>query len=202
MSVSIPLPLMMTATGAQSEGKVVDPDRPVIEQCLAGDPQGFRELYQRHQQRVRSLLFQLCGATIALDDLVQEVFLRAWKGLRGLKHEAKFSTWLYRITWNVACDYRRQLGTRKSRHHQYLHNSEPLTPGPDLKQLHYEDLVQRGLAQLSLDYRSVLVMHDLQGLAQKEIAEILRIPVGTVKSRLFRARGTLRTYFINAGVSL
>ncbi|WP_448532645.1 sigma-70 family RNA polymerase sigma factor [Parathermosynechococcus lividus] len=201
MSVSIPLPLMTAAPRVHPQAKVSDPDRPVIEQCLAGHPHGFRELYQRHQQRVRSLLFQLCGA-IALDDLVQEVFLRAWKGLRGLKHEAKFSTWLYRITWNVACDYRRQLATHKSRRHQYLHNSEPLTPGPDLKQLHYEDLVQRGLAQLSLDYRSVLVLHDLQGLPQKDIAEILRIPVGTVKSRLFRARGTLRTYFTNAGVSL
>ncbi|BCX12621.1 MAG: RNA polymerase sigma factor [Thermosynechococcus sp.] len=199
MSVSLPLSAATASTDIVTQ--VNDPDRPLIEQCLAGHPNGFRELYQRHQQRVRSLLFQLCGA-VALDDLVQEVFLRAWKGLKGLKHEAKFSTWLYRIAWNVACDYRRQLAMRKLRHQQYLSQREPLTPGLDLRQLHYEDLVQRGLATLPLEYRSVLVMHDLQGLPQKEIAEILGIPVGTVKSRLFRARGTLRTYFTEAGVSL
>lgn len=201
MSVSLPLSAATASTDIVPRPQVNDPDRRIIEQCLSGHPNGFRELYHRHQQRVRSLLFQLCGA-VALDDLVQEVFLRAWKGLGGLKHEAKFSTWLYRIAWNVACDYRRQLATRKSRHQQYLYQNEPLTPGPDLRQLHYEDLVQRGLATLPLEYRSVVVMHDLQGLPQKEIAEILRIPVGTVKSRLFRARGTLRAYFTEAGVSL
>jgi len=62
MSVSIPLPLMTAAPSVHPQAKVSDPDRPVIEQCLAGHPHGFRELYQRHQQRVRSLLFQLCGA--------------------------------------------------------------------------------------------------------------------------------------------
>lgn len=201
MSVSLPLSVATASTDIVPRPQPSDLDRRIIEQCLSGHPNGFRELYQRHQQRVRSLLFQLCGA-VALDDLVQEVFLRAWKGLGGLKHEAKFSTWLYRIAWNVACDYRRQLATRKSRQQEYLYQLEPLTLGPDLRQLHYEDLVQRGLATLPLEYRSVLVMHDLQGLPQKEIAEILRIPVGTVKSRLFRARGMLRTYFSEAGVSL
>lgn len=201
MSVPLSLSAATASTAIVTQSPVNDPDRPLIEQCLAGHPKGFRELYQRHQQRVRSLLFQLCGA-VALDDLVQEVFLRAWKGLKGLKHEAKFSTWLYRIAWNVACDYRRQLATRKSRHQQYLDQQQPFTTAPDLRQLHYEDLVQRGLATLPLEYRSILVMHDLQGLPQKEIAEILNIPVGTVKSRLFRARGSLRTFFTEAGVSL
>lgn len=204
MGVSLPLTLMspMVASNTKTNTKTVaDPDWPAIQQCLAGHPQGFRQLYQRHHQRVRSLLFQLCGA-VALDDLVQDVFVRAWKGLPKLKHEAKFSTWLYRITWNVACDYRRQQATWRSRQGKMAYETEMLAPGPDLKQLHYQDLVQRGLAQLHLEHRSVLVMHDLQGLAQKDIAEILRIPVGTVKSRLFRARGYLRTFFEAAGVTL
>ena len=71
-----------------------------------------------------------------------------------------------------------------------------------LNQSHYQDMVQRGLTQLTEEHRSVLVLHDLQDLRQKEIAQILDIPVGTVKSRLFHARATLRTFFEQEGVQL
>ena len=138
-----------------------------------------------------------------LDDLVQEVFLRAWKGLPGFRQFAEFSTWLYRITWNVATDRRRKLGQERSRQDCL----ESLTPDSNdqtsaLNQSHYQDLVQRGLVQLTEEQRSVLVLHDLQDLPQKEIAQILDIPVGTVKSRLFHARTILRTFFQQEGVQL
>lgn len=188
-------------------------DQDLVKSCLQGDRHCFRILYQRHHSAVRSTLYQLCGSTsesingsggsVDLDDLEQEVFLRAWKGLKGFRQSAQFSTWLYRITWNVASDRRRKLGQERSR--QDCWPSLTLESGdqtPDLNQSHYQDMVQRGLDQLSEEQRSVLVLHDLQDLRQKDIAQILGIPVGTVKSRLFHARTTLRSFFQQEGVQL
>lgn len=176
-------------------------DSYLIEQCKQGDRHSFRQLYRRHQQRVRSILYPLCGAS-TLDDLVQEVFLRAWKGLPKLRQTSQFSTWLYRIAWNVASDQRRQFA-QAHENRQTLTKTVPLQQdAPDMMHLHYEDLVQRGLAQLSLEHRAVLVMHDLEDVPQKEVAEILGIPVGTVKSRLFHARDAMRQFLKQQGVQL
>jgi len=168
-------------------------DSYLVEQCLQGNQDCFRELYQRYQQRVRYSLYRLCGASL-LDDLVQEVFLRVWKGLPHLRQAAQFSTWLYRITWNVASDRRRQLGQQRCQEAKLIGDRAKLFPAPDLMHLHYLDLVQRGLQQIKLEHRAVLVLHDLEELPQKEVAQILGIPVGTVKSRLFHARAAMRQF--------
>lgn len=176
-------------------------DHELVHRCLQGEHHSFRWLYRRHQERVRSILHQMCGTTL-LDDLVQEVFLRAWKGLPRFQRTAKFSTWLYRITWNVACDQRQSFAQGRSRLQIISSQTASHADGPDLMHLHYQDLVQRGLQQLTLDHRSVLVLHDLEEVPQKEVAEILGIPVGTVKSRLFHARAAMRQFLENQGVQL
>ena len=176
-------------------------DSDLTAKSLNGDQQSFRQLYQRYQQRVRSTLYQLCG-TSALDDLVQEVFLRAWKGLPQLRQTAQFSTWLYRITWNVACDQRRQFAQQRNFNSKLETQDPKQWPAPDLMQLHYQDLVRRALEQLSLEHRAVIVLHDLEEVPQKEVAEILGIPVGTVKSRLFHARAAMRQFLQKQGVQL
>ncbi|UXE63934.1 MAG: sigma-70 family RNA polymerase sigma factor [Woronichinia naegeliana WA131] len=178
-------------------------DQQLVIQSQQGDATAFRHLYQSYQSKVRSTLYQLCGNQ-NLDDLVQEVFLRVWKGLPRLRQTNYFSTWLYRITWNVANDERRQfakqamtqggdlaeLETRLSRHQD----------SPSLMEMHYQDLVRRGLQSLSFEHRTVLVLHDLEDLPQKEVAEILKLPTGTVKSRLFYARQAIRTFLHEQGV--
>jgi RNA polymerase sigma factor (sigma-70 family) len=177
-------------------------DLELIRACQKGDADAFRGLYRRHQQRVRALLHHLCDAT-TLDDLVQEVFLRAWKGLPKMRGSAQFSTWLYRIAWNVGADYRRQMAKNNHRTQQqgaWVESMEQ-TASP-WQQIHCQDLVRRGLAQLSEDRAVVMILHDLQDVPQSEIAEILRIPVGTVKSRLFHARAMLRQFFQQEGVTL
>ncbi len=183
-------------------------DNYLVSLCLQGHSQIFNQLYQRHQSKVRSTLYQLCGND-GLDDLVQEVFIRAWKGLAKFKQTAQFSTWLYRITWNVACDRRRNFAKSRSRNVDVedltqladlsISGSEKVS---ELNNMHYRDLVQRGLTALSLEHRAVLVMHDLEELSQKEIAEIVDIPIGTVKSRLFHARGALRKFLESQGVEI
>ncbi|NJK28170.1 MAG: sigma-70 family RNA polymerase sigma factor [Coleofasciculaceae cyanobacterium SM2_3_26] len=174
-------------------------DGNLVKQCQHGDRQSFRHLYRRHQKKVRSLLYQLCGES-ALDDLVQEVFLRAWKGLPHLRQSATFATWLYRITWNVASDRRRELALARDR--QEVLTVEPASADRALMHLHYQDLVQKGLQMLSLSHRAVLVLHDLEDVPQKDIARILEVPVGTVKSRLFHARQTMRQFLQEEGVQL
>ncbi|HEY9635982.1 MAG TPA: sigma-70 family RNA polymerase sigma factor [Coleofasciculaceae cyanobacterium] len=193
------------ASNNDSAAKEPDTDRELVLQCQQGNKQSFRQLYQRYQQRVRSTLYQLCGAE-ALDDLVQEVFLRAWKGLPQLRQASQFSTWLYRICWNIASDRRRQFAQQRSFISKLKAGLEALSiqdskfsEAPDLMELHYQDIVQRGLQQLSFEHRAVLVLHDLEDLPQKEVAQILGIAVGTVKSRLFHARMSLRQYIQQQG---
>ncbi|MBD2149214.1 sigma-70 family RNA polymerase sigma factor [Pseudanabaena sp. FACHB-1277] len=189
----------------------VDPDLSLVQACLQGDSYAFKKLYQRHHQKVRSTLFQLCGSD-GLDDLVQDVFLRAWKGLPKFRQTAQFATWLYRIAFNVASDRRKVLAKMRSQsisvEDEQLANLADVDLGrnsdyqPALTQMHYQDLMQRGLAHLSDDHRAVLVLHDLEELPQKEIAEILAIPVGTVKSRLFHARSAIKKFLAAQGVEL
>lgn len=176
-------------------------DAVLIRGAIAGDTQSFRRLYQRHHQRVRALLYQL-GDANSLDDLVQEVFLRVWKGLPNFRQSSQFSTWLYRITWNVASDQRQSSARSRSRLETIAHQSPIQQDAPDLMHLHYQDVVQRGLKDLSFDHRTILVMHDLEGIAQRDIAEALEIPVGTVKSRLFHARAAMRQFLDRQGVQL
>ena len=179
-------------------------DRELVQRCANGDRASFRLLYHRHQQRVRGILYQL-GDPNSLDDLVQEIFLRAWKGLPKFRQTAQFSTWLYRIAWNVAAD-QRQGATRQRA--QMLTLTQPTevvannANNTDLMQLHYQDLVQRGLQHLSFAHRTVLVLHDLEAVPQKDIAEILAIPIGTVKSRLFHARTAMRQFLQQQGIQL
>jgi len=201
------------ASKADAESKTgVHTEQELIGLCQKGDRQSFCLIYQRYQQRVRSTLYQLCGKTL-LDDLVQEVFLKAWKGLPRLKKPKYFSTWLYRISWNVATDQRRRLAKEREKNNteDKFDNKELLgfdknlfniQDTPDLMHLHYQDLVQRGLNNLSFEHRTVIVLHDLEDLPQKEVAEILEVPVGTVKSRLFHARNSLKKFLQQQGISL
>ncbi|MDX2255266.1 MAG: sigma-70 family RNA polymerase sigma factor [Pseudanabaenaceae cyanobacterium bins.39] len=186
-------------------------DLPLVQACLRGESHAFPKLYQRHSPKVRSTLYQLCGAD-GLDDLVQDVFLRAWRGLPKFRQTAQFATWLYRITFNVASDRRKALAIKRSQSVNLeddqltnLADDEMAKIGENqsaLNQIHYQDLLHRSLRKLSDDHRAVLVLHDLEELPQKEIAEILGIPVGTVKSRLFHARSAIKKFLEAEGVEL
>jgi len=182
-----------------------DTNSQLVLQCQKGNQHSFRQLYRRYSSKVRSTLYQLCGEQ-TLDDLEQEVFLRAWKGLPQLRKASQFSTWLYRICWNVASDQRKQFAQQRSFNSKLIADTETLaqqnsklSQAPDLMELHYQDIIQRGLQQLSFEHRVVLVLHDLEDIPQKEVGQILGLAVGTVKSRLFHARISLRKYIQQQG---
>lgn len=180
-------------------------DEQLVNSCRRGNQDSFRYLYRRYQQRVRSTLYQLCGEEM-LEDLVQEVFLRVWKALPTLRNGNQFSTWLYRISWNVATDQRRSFAKIRQQKESYEENErvhlQNHLSSSHLLDLHYQDLVQKSLKSLPWEQRIVVILHDLEDLPQKEIADILSIPLGTVKSRLFHARHAIRQFLNQQGVSL
>ncbi|MTF37784.1 RNA polymerase subunit sigma [Cyanobacterium aponinum IPPAS B-1201] len=185
-------------------------DSDLVRNCQQGNKTSFRLLYQRYHHKVRATLYKLCGSEV-LDDLQQEVFLKVWKSLPQLRNPKYFSTWLYRICWNVAYDQGSSKKRELQRHQANINQTKQSLEyslakssnnHQELLKLHYQELVARGLQHLSLDHRAVIVLHDLEDLPQQEIAEILSIPLGTVKSRLFKARKNLRQFLELEGISL
>jgi len=185
----------------------IDSDAQLITRCLDGDREAFRRLYQRHCSRVRSILFQLTGKAEGLDDLTQEVFIKVYRALPNFRGESQFTTWLFRITYNVCQDARRKQGRRLQVVNLPETTSLENLPVADqrednLGRLGRQELVQQALATLSAEQRDVIVLHDLQEKPQEEVARILDLPVGTVKSRVYYGRRKLREYLVAQGVEL
>ncbi|MEZ4750298.1 MAG: sigma-70 family RNA polymerase sigma factor [Bdellovibrionota bacterium] len=153
------------------------------------DHPAFRRLYDNYAGLVRSLLFKLCGAE-DLDDAVQEVFVKVWKGLERFQGESNHKTWIYRITFNHAMD---RLRKRRPAPLPFIESMAGSTEPTDTEWL------QKGLSTLSSDHRSVLVLHCMEGLSLEDVAKVTEVPVGTVKSRLHFARKQLHTFLQKQG---
>lgn len=182
--------------GARVSEARMDPDAALITRAQRGDTAAFRQLFVRHRESVTRLVFRLIGPSADVEDVVQEVFLNVYRSLGSFRGEAKFSTWLYRLTANVT-----RMHLRRARSRPKLADVEvPEAPresrppeGPDVELERAERVraLYRLLEGLSDKKREVLVLHDLEGVAAKEIAELLEIPVLTVRTRLFYARKAL-----------
>ncbi len=162
-----------------------------------GDQDAFALLVQRHQRRVFNLVYRIIQDYEETNEITQEAFLAAWQGLPSFRGDARFSTWLYRIAYNCSL---KQLEVRK--------RDKALQAAMQIEQMEQERLGERADAileaqecqahvrnQLSLlpaKYRIVLVLRHLQEMTYEEIAEILTMPVGTIKTHLFRARNLLK----------
>jgi RNA polymerase sigma-70 factor, ECF subfamily len=178
-------------------------DSILVQRTLSGNQEAFRLLYRRHVGPVRKLVYQLTTDLQVLDDLTQDVFLKVHRNLSKFRGDAKFSTWLFRIAYNVCQDHHR----RRGRNHRMVSLPVEDLPisAPDeeiLSGVDREELVSRALEALTPDHRAVVILHDLQEKPQEEIAQILEVPVGTVKSRLFYGRRKLKEWFSVQGVSL
>lgn len=186
-------PTMMTVqeTNPASPAAHADADKALIAECLAGEQEAFGQLFARHQERVYGLALRLAGDPADAADILQEVFLRVYRSLATFRQDAAFSTWLYRLTVNAARTY---LGKRSKRREREL----PLAPDDDIPVVtrHTDPLSRKhllqALAQLPPKYREVLVLHDVEGLRHREIAEVLGVQVGTSKSQLHKARKHMR----------
>lgn len=160
-----------------------------------GDQDAFSLLVQRYQRRVFNLVFRMLQNYEEASEVTQEAFLAAWQGLPAFRGEARFSTWLYRIAYNCAL---KQLETRKRENAlQTALQAEQSIEGEDpnnalLDMLDNQEMVQEQLSQLPPKYRIVLILRHLQDMTYEEMAEVLTMPVGTIKTHLFRARNLLK----------
>ncbi|NPV69284.1 MAG: sigma-70 family RNA polymerase sigma factor [Firmicutes bacterium] len=179
------------------------PEDNLIAKARSGSVAAFEQLVYAYEKRVYNLALRMMGNPDDASDVAQEAFLRAYSSLREFRGDSSFSTWLYRIVSNICLD---ELRRRKRQRVSYL--DEPIegedgemtrqvaapAPGPEevIEEAEVRELVQRGIALLPEDHRIIVVLRDLQGLSYEEISQTLGLNLGTVKSRLNRARAALK----------
>jgi RNA polymerase sigma-70 factor, ECF subfamily len=181
-------------------------ERQLIRGLRAREEDAFTEIVRQYQHKVFNLCYRIIGDRQEAEDVAQEVFIAIFKSIDGFRGDSSFSTWIYRVTVNRSKNRLKYLGRRSHRQHQTVEDTaegqmteSPLSsdvPRPDGQALgrELERIIQDGLAQLDEDYRVVLILRDIENLSYQEIAEVVDLPEGTVKSRLFRARGALKAY--------
>ncbi len=174
-----------------------------------GDQDAFAQLVERHQGKVYGLTLRLTGSPEDAMDLTQETFFNAWRGLPNFHAESKFSTWLYRLAANAAIDFLRRERRRRSLLTVPLTGEDGdraldipdrrLDPQGEAERRELQGAIQRGLARLTAEHREILVLREFTGLSYAEIAQVLRLEEGTVKSRIARARLALRRALLEDG---
>ena len=162
-----------------------------------GDGVAFAELVRRHQSKVRGLLLRLTGNRVLADDLSQDGFLRAFRGLVGFEGRARFATWLYRIAYNVFLNHRARFRTLHELPDDYEAAVAPDDLGPARGDLRRD--LEVAILALPERYRAVITLHYIDDVSYPEIAEILDIPLGTVKTHLHRAKRLLRESMTELG---
>lgn len=162
-------------------------DSPLVPRARDGDRAACRELYRRHSNGIFTLACRMTGDRAEAEDLTQEVFIHAFRGLCGFRGESSFSTWLYRIAINHC---RSRLRRRRPGELVPLERADVGTEPQRAADLRL--LLERAVGELPEGYREVFVLHDVQGMGHGEIAEILGCSAGTVRSQLWKARGRLR----------
>ena len=172
----------------------------LIEQSTRGDRAAFGVLVRRHQDRLYNTVLRLLGNTDDAADVVQEAFLSAYVSLQNFKGDSKFFTWLYRIAINSAISLKRKQRVAlsvdapggASRVPEPMDESEASRPGLALERAENSERLQRALNRITPDHRVVLILKEIDGQKYEMIAEVLQVPIGTIRSRLHRARLELR----------
>lgn len=194
------------------------PDHEIMERLKTAPPEdvveGFEILVRRYKNAIVNFTFRFVGDYRTAEDLSQEAFLRVFRKIADYNSTAKFSTWLYTIAGNIArdelkrrvrhpaksLDWTSGRGSDTTRNVPHMIDEEGLSPDEALEADERRDTVNKALAQLKDDDREILVLKDVQGLAYEQIAEILVLPMGTVKSRISRARLAFKEVWKQLGV--
>ena len=159
----------------------------LLRRAREGEREAISILVNRHRTRLTNLAFQILREREGAEDAAQEILLRALNKLPTFRGESEFSSWLYRLTLNFCLEKRRLDARRAELLAAHLGEEPTETAAPD-RQLETRELVERALDQLSEAQRVALLLREWQGFSYQEIAEILQLPVGTVRSRLSKAR--------------
>ncbi len=177
-------------------------DRRLISDALEGRSEAFGELVIRYQDRLYNAVLRVTDNPDDALDVVQDAFVNAYQSLKSFKGDAEFYTWLYRIAFNTAVSLKRKkralVSLDAGRDSENGSGVEPedhcedTRPGVALQRSEEEALLQAALNRVSAEHRIVLVLKDIEGMKYEEIAEVLGVPIGTIRSRLHRARLELR----------
>jgi RNA polymerase sigma-70 factor (ECF subfamily) len=179
-----------------------DIDRALVERAQRGEPRAFEMLVVKYQRRIERLVSRMLRDPMAIEDVAQETFIRAWRALPQFRGDSAFYTWLYRIAINTAkkalADRKRdpvanestlvstEEGEEPSRLENELSSGE--TPDAVLASKEIAATVNAAIDALSEDLRQAIVLREIEGLSYEEIAGVMNCPIGTVRSRIFRAR--------------
>lgn len=185
-------------------------ERTLVRLAAQGSQEAFGQLVSTYEKQVYSLALRMVGDREDAADLTQEAFLRAWRGLGSFKAEATFSTWLYRLTSNVCIDFLRREKRRRTVSLTFRDEDRDMelemdvpdpASGPEQLAIETENRenMARAMNALSVEFREILTMRIINGLSYEEIAEVLDLKPGTVKSRLSRAREKLRKQLLHSG---
>jgi RNA polymerase sigma-70 factor (ECF subfamily) len=172
-------------------------DASLIAAALGGETAAFGQLVSRYQDRLYNSLLRVLSSSEDAADIVQDAFLQAYRKLESFRGGSQFYTWLYRIAFNLAMSHMRRGRKEGSLDQMKLQiGSEPVDGQPavdaGLLQQERAESVHAALAELSDEHRQIVVLREIDGYSYEDIAEILELPVGTVRSRLFRARVEMR----------
>jgi RNA polymerase sigma-70 factor (ECF subfamily) len=169
----------------------LDDDFSLIKRFIDGDESIFRILVQRHKEKVRNIIYLTLGSNDDVDDIAQEVFITVYKNLEQFKFQSQFTTWLYRVTVNKCKDHLRKMKIRKI--FSPIKDSERETGyNIPVEETNTAELVQDAIKKLPDKLRIPLLLKDIEGFSYQEIAETVQCEIGTVKSRIFRAREGLK----------
>jgi len=177
----------------------VDADRELVERAARGSREAFDELVRRHQRAIVSLARALTRGSADAEDIAQDVFLRAWRGLGRFRGDSTFRTWLHRVAVNVVHSHTGRVGRLRQLllpRSDSVDADDPIERAPARTDLEAEtllrDAIDRALATLPEELRMAVILRDVQGLDYREIADVLDVPIGTVESRIFRGRQRLK----------
>jgi len=175
-------------------------DQEIIQKCLEGEKEAFNELVTKYGRRVFNLSYRLVGNRETAEELAQDIFLRVYVKLASFRGDSSFYTWLYRVGINLwkskYAGGRTFLGFSLSEGTRQLEDPSPL-PQEQLIKKEEKEIVQEAINQLPSAYKVVIVLRDIEDKNYAEIAQILRLPKGTVKSRIARGRESLRNILLS-----
>lgn len=172
-----------------------------VARAQKGDAAAFEQLVVTYRDQVFRLALRMCGNEADADEAAQDAFLSAWKGLPNFRGDSRFSTWLYQLTTHAAIDLLRRQKRRGETDDITEISVADSAPGPQqqAEQSETRQAVRDAMAQLTPEYRQIVVLRFLQELSYEEIAAALKLPPGTVKSRLNRAKAQLREILAGMG---
>ena len=196
------MPAVAPSRGQDDRAELSSPeDQQLIETCLTGDSSAFGELVVRYQDRLYGSVLMMVSSPEDARDLTQEAFVHAFRRLESFRGDSAFYTWLFRIAINATISFRRKMARRKMvsiETAREVIGEEPrdgrvdTPPSSRMESQEQQRLVRAALGELSEEFRTAIVLTEIEGMSYEDAAEAIGCPIGTVRSRIHRARNELR----------